>query len=79
MAKVNIHEAKTRLSQLLAQVEAGEEVIIARAGTPVARIVAIRGDEPQRALGLYDGKIWMADDFNAPDPELDQLFYGDAE
>ncbi|HEY2093298.1 MAG TPA: type II toxin-antitoxin system prevent-host-death family antitoxin [Thermoanaerobaculia bacterium] len=70
MIEVNIHEAKTQLSRLIAKVEQGEEVIIARAGEPVAKL--IRADQPKRSrkLGEYAGKIWIADDFDAPlDPE----------
>lgn len=65
--EVNIHEAKTHLSRLLQRVAAGEEITIARAGTPVARLVAV---EPQknkvRPLGMDRGRVWIADDFNAP-------------
>jgi prevent-host-death family protein len=70
MIKVNIHEAKTQLSRLIAKVEQGEEVVIARAGEPVAKLV--RADQPKRSrkLGEYAGRIWIADDFDAPlDPE----------
>ena len=52
---VNIHEAKTRLSQLLQQVERGEEVTIARAGKPVARLVAVKASG-KRKLGMLEGK-----------------------
>jgi prevent-host-death family protein len=70
MIEVNIHEAKTQLSRLIAKVEQGEEVVIARAGEPVAKLV--RADRPKqgRNLGEYAGKIWIAADFDAPlDPE----------
>lgn len=69
---VNVHQAKTHLSQLLQDVEKGEEVVIARAGVPVARLVAWR-DEPPRlaAPGAMRGRIQMSDDFDAP---LDDLF-----
>ncbi len=66
--QVNIHDAKTRLSQLLTKVEKGEEVIVARAGKPVARIVPFR-NKPQRRPGTAKGKLWIADDFDAPLPE----------
>jgi len=59
-----MHEAKTTLSQLVEQVEAGEEVVLARAGKPVAKIVAIR--PARRRLGQWAGKVRMADDFDAP-------------
>ena len=70
MAKtVNIHEAKTHLSQLLLQVAAGEEVIIARAGTPVACLVPYTDRPARRVAGSGKGQITMADDFAAPLPE----------
>ena len=70
MIEVNIHEAKTQLSRLIAKVEQGEEVVIARAGEPVAKLVRAEGTKRSRKLGAYAGKIWIADDFDAPlDPE----------
>lgn len=70
MIEVNIHEAKTQLSRLIARVEQGEEVVIARAGEPVARLVRAESAKRSRKLGAYAGKIWIADDFDAPlDPE----------
>ncbi len=65
---VNIHEAKTHLSRLLERVQAGEEVTIAKAGRPVARLVPIAA-AGKRPLGLDKGKGWIADDFNAPLPD----------
>lgn len=65
---VNIHEAKTNLSKLLARVSAGEEIIITRAGTPVARLVAINPKPRQRKLGSAAGRIYIAPDFDAPLP-----------
>lgn len=64
---VNIHEAKTHLSKLLARVGAGEEIIIAKAGKPVARLVPVA--KQHRVPGSAKGKIIVADDFNAPLPE----------
>ncbi len=64
---VNIHEAKTHFSQLIDRVQAGEEITVAKAGRPVARLVPIR--PPVRELGARAGKMWMADDFDAPLPE----------
>ena len=76
MAEVNIHVAKTHLSKLLRRVAAGEEIVIARAGKPVARLVA--GAEPPRPreLGRDRGKIWIADDFDTLDPEILADFEG---
>ena len=69
--QVNVLEAKTQLSRLLDRAEAGEEVIIARAGHPVARLVAVQQSpsEAPRILGALQGKGWIADDFDEPMPE----------
>ena len=70
MIEVNIHEAKTQLSRLIARVEQGEEVVIARAGEPVAKLVRADRSKRRRKLGEYAGKIWISDDFDSPlDPE----------
>ena len=65
---VNIHEAKTHLSRLLEQVAGGDEVIIARAGHPVARLTGI-ASPGARALGADRGRVVIAEDFNAPLPD----------
>lgn len=65
---VNIHDAKTRLSQLIARVEAGEEIVIARAGRPVARLAPLKARLGPRRLGQLDGKFRIPDDFNDPLP-----------
>jgi prevent-host-death family protein len=69
MKRVNIHEAKTGLSKLVERAEAGEEVIIARAGKPVAKLVPLSRARGRRRLGLLDGKFRIPDDFNEPLPE----------
>lgn len=75
---VNIHEAKTHFSRLLQRVAAGEEVTIARAGVPVARLVPVAATKgKQRPLGFARGEVWVADDFDAPLPDgLLKEFYG---
>lgn len=67
--QVNIHEAKTRLSQLLKQVNQGQEIIIARAGRPVARLVAYTPKPDYRIPGSAKGRFTLAEDFNEPLPE----------
>jgi prevent-host-death family protein len=65
---VNVHEAKTHLSRLLDQVALGEEITIAKAGKPVARLVPLAAAR-QRALGLDAGRVVVSDDFDDPLPE----------
>lgn len=66
MRTVNIHEAKTQLSRLLADVARGEEVLIARNGRPVARLVPVATATTRRQPGLDRGKIEYADDVEEP-------------
>jgi len=63
---VNIHEAKTHLSRIVDEVAAGAEVIIAKAGKPMARLSPIAAPLRNKRLGLLKGKIKVPDDFNAP-------------
>ena len=70
MAKtVNVHEAKTHLSRLLQQVRGGEEVNIAKAGKPVARLVAVTEKQKRRRPGSAKGTLSYADDFDVPLPD----------
>lgn len=68
MNKVNVHEAKTRFSQLLRRVATGEEITIANRGVPVARLVPVPAGETTRRLGFFRGKITIPNDFDAPLP-----------
>ncbi len=72
--KVNIHEAKTHLSRLVDRAAAGEEITIARAGKPIAKLVAYTERPRRRRLGQCKGLIWMAPDFDETDEELIRLF-----
>ena len=78
MKTVNIHAAKTHLSRLVADVAAGGEVIIAKHGKPMARLVPLAAEEPkQRVLGALAGKIKVPDNFDDPLPdEVLKLFLG---
>jgi prevent-host-death family protein len=69
MVQVNVHEAKTHLSRLLAQVAEGQEVIIAKDGKPLARLVPFRAPRGQRIIGRGKGDFVVRDDFDAPLPE----------
>ena len=74
---VNIYEAKAHFSALIDRAEGGEEIVIARAGKPVARLVPL-ARVPKRIPGRWRGQIWIADDFDAPlPPEILRSFYDD--
>jgi len=68
MVVVNVHQAKTQLSRLLAQVEAGEEVVVARRGKPVARLVAYE-PRSKRRPDVLKGQVNIPDSFSDPLPE----------
>lgn len=76
--EVNVHHAKTHLSKLIAAVESGEEVIIARNGKPAVKLVAITPEKKSRKglLGAGIGKIWISPDFTSPEfgEEMADLF-----
>ncbi len=69
MTTFSVHEAKTNLSKLLASAEAGEEVVIARGKTPVARLVAVAPPKPVRKAGMWKGMFRMDDSFFDPLPD----------
>jgi prevent-host-death family protein len=69
MDQVNVHDAKTRLSELLSRVEGGEEITIARAGRPVARLVPVRTKTPKRVPGTAKGKVVIHENFDDPLPD----------
>ena len=77
MKTVNIHEAKTHLSRLLSRVAAGEEIVISKAGKPVARLVPVVGPPQKRVLGTEKGRIFIAEDFDALPDDLLAAFEGE--
>jgi prevent-host-death family protein len=73
--EVNIHHAKTNLSRLIVQAEAGEEIIIARAGKPAVKLVPVLAAKPKKfKAGALKGRLFVPDNFLDPDPELEALF-----
>ena len=73
-----MHEAKTQLSALVAHAEAGEDVVIARAGQPAVRLTRVREEGPtwvQRIDESLAGRTWMSEDFDAPMPEFEHEVY----
>ena len=79
MDKVNIHEAKTHLSRLLARVAAGEEIVIGRAGKPVAKLVPYTDAAEPRKLGGWKGKVRLAPDWDSDEvnAEIARAFSGE--
>jgi prevent-host-death family protein len=78
MKKVNIYEAKTRLSQLVEEAASGRDVVIARAGRPVARLTCLVPPGGRRRLGILDGRFRIPEDFNRPLPDdVRRAFEGD--
>lgn len=69
MRKINIYEAKTRLSQLVEEAASGKDIVIARAGRPVARLTRLKESGGKRRLGILDGKFRIPEDFNRPLPD----------
>ena len=69
MRTVNLHAAKTHLSRLVDQAAAGEEIVIAKAGKPVAKLVPLDRPRARRVLGSLRGRLRVPDDFDAPLPE----------
>ncbi len=77
-ASVNVYEAKTHLSQLLDRAAAGEEIVIARAGRPIARLVALSSASTGRRVpGAWRGKVNIAEDFDELPVEMDAAFRGE--
>jgi prevent-host-death family protein len=73
---INIHAAKSQFSKLVDRAAAGEEIVIARAGKPVARLVPLQNAQMPRRFGFLKGQIKIAEDFDAPLPkEILDLFY----
>ena len=72
----NVHEAKTNLSKLIELALAGEEVVVAKAGKPVAKIVKYKTGNKKSVAGIWKGKVWISDDFDEEDKEINKLFYG---
>ena len=76
-ASVNVYEAKTHLSQLLDRAAAGEEIVIARAGRPIARLVALAASSQRRTPVAWRGQVSISDDFDELPAEMDAAFGGE--
>ena len=71
---VNVHAAKTNLSRLLERAEAGEEIVIGRAGKPIAKLVPYRAERPRRVFGALKGQIRILPGFDELDEETEREF-----
>ncbi|NBC30364.1 MAG: type II toxin-antitoxin system prevent-host-death family antitoxin [Spirochaetes bacterium] len=74
MKTVNTHEAKTKLSQILSEVESGEEFILARAGKPIARLVPFQKPAAEGRPGKWRGRVYISEDFDHEDEHIRRLF-----
>jgi len=79
MQIANIHEAKTHLSKYLDLVSEGEEVVICKAGKPMAKLIRYKENEGPRKLGVWSGKVKIAKDFDEFPEILNKAFYGERE
>lgn len=74
--EVNIHQAKTHLSRLLERVQLGEEIVISKAGRPIARLIPLEPKQLRRKVGSAAGEFRVPDDFNAPlPPDVEESFW----
>lgn len=71
---VTVTEAKTQLSRLIERAQAGEEIVIRRGRRPVAKLIRYDAAPTPRRLGALSGQIWIAEDFDEPDEEIERLF-----
>ena len=78
MQIVNVYEAKTHLSRLLEQAAAGEEIVIAKAGKPLARLIPYQEEERPREPGYWRGRVRIADDFDQLPESIAAAFKGEA-
>jgi prevent-host-death family protein len=77
MAQVNIHEAKTHFSRLVERAEAGEEIVVARAGKPVARLVPYEAEKRPSLWGVWEGQVVIHEDFDELPDDVAAAFRGE--
>jgi prevent-host-death family protein len=73
---INMHQAKTNLSRLVERALAGEDIVIARNGEPLVKLVPVANESKRRVPGKYKGRIWISPDFEFTDEEITELFEG---
>lgn len=77
MNVTNIHQAKTHFSKLIERVQKGEEIVIGKAGKPIAKLVPYTEALERRKPGIWKGKVWISEDFDEEDEEIIRLFEGE--
>ncbi|MDN5882997.1 MAG: type II toxin-antitoxin system Phd/YefM family antitoxin [Nitrosospira sp.] len=77
--QVNIHQAKTHLSRLIEEAAGGTEVVIAKSGKPVARLIAYQPPRGTRKPGIWKSRVEFADDFESLPPEMEAAFRGESD
>lgn len=77
MTQVNMHEAKTHLSRLAERAVQGEEIVIARAGKPLVKLVPVEPERKRRVFGQYEGQIVIAPDFDELPADIQAAFDGE--
>ena len=76
----NLYDAKTRLSELVDRAAAGEEIVIAKNGKPLAKLGPLPAEKPSRSPGGWEGAVWIGDDFDGPLPDdIQRAFEGQTE
>jgi prevent-host-death family protein len=73
---INMHQAKTNLSRLVERALAGEDIVIARNGEQLVKLVPVANESKRRVPGKYKGRIWISPDFEFTDEEITELFEG---
>ncbi len=76
MRQLNVQQAKTHLSRLIEDVRKGEDIVLAKAGKPLVRLVPYEAETSERIPGAWAKKGWIADDFDTEDPAIASLFAG---
>jgi prevent-host-death family protein len=76
MKTINVQEAKTHLSRLMEEAVSGETIVLGKHGKPMVKLVPFEIQQEKRPLGGLNSQIWVSDDFDQEDPQINERFYG---